>query len=120
MVQINFLENLKKKNLNLFGNGEEKRDHVLIDDLINCILLCIKHNTKGIFNVSSGNLISFYKIALLLKNKFDVKTKIIKNKRIGQMPHNGYRSISNKKILKEFNSLKFNKFTTGIKTYEKN
>ena len=116
-----FFRELKKKRiLNLFGNGEEKRDHVLIDDLIDIISLCIKNNTRGTFNVSSGNLISFYKIAVLLKNKFDVKTKIIKNKRVGRMPHNGYRPISNKKVLKEFKSLKFNKFNTGIKTYEKN
>ena len=33
-----------KKKIFLFGNGEEKRDHVLIDDLIKTITLCIKKN----------------------------------------------------------------------------
>ena len=44
-----FFRDLRKyKILNLFGNGEEKRDHVLIDDLIECIIFSIKNKTKGI------------------------------------------------------------------------
>ena len=53
----------KKKTINLFGGGEEKRDHVLVDDLIKVIILCLKKKTKGVFNISSGQLISFCEIA---------------------------------------------------------
>ena len=109
-----------KKKIFLFGNGEEKRDHVLIDDLIKTITLCIKKTTKGVFNISSGNLISFNKIANLLKNRYGKQTKIIKRKRTGPMPHNGYRPISNNKILKNFKNLTFSKFELGMSTYEKN
>ena len=79
-----------------------------------------KKTTKGVFNISSGNLISFNKIANLLKNRYGKQTKIIKRKRTGPMPHNGYRPISNNKILKNFKNLTFSKFELGMSTYEKN
>tara|TARA_Y100000996_G_scaffold410915_1_gene394102 strand:- start:274 stop:1113 length:840 start_codon:yes stop_codon:yes gene_type:complete len=93
-----FRQFLKNKNIYLFGKGEEKRDHIYIDDVGKIICKIIEIQKTGIFNIVSGNVISFNKIAkiiLKLKNK---NSSIEYLKRIGKMPHNGYRAFNNHKI----------------------
>lgn len=97
----------KNKNIKLFGKGEEKRDHVYIEDVTKIILSIFKQNLNGTFNICSGKLISFYEIAMLVKNNINPKIKIIFSKRKTPMPHNGYRPLSNKKILKYNKQFKF-------------
>ena len=58
---------LKKKEILLFGNGEERRDHIYIDDLIHILYKCILRNAVGIVNAITGKLISFLEIAKLTK-----------------------------------------------------
>tara|TARA_A100001011_G_scaffold400493_2_gene515511 strand:- start:6844 stop:7698 length:855 start_codon:yes stop_codon:yes gene_type:complete len=108
----------KNQNINLFGKGEELRDHVHISDVVNSIYKICKTKKNDKFNVCSGSLISFYEIAKLIIKTTGSKSKIIFNKRKTPMPHNGYRPISNKFIKK---TIKFNflKFKDGIKLYEK-
>lgn len=97
----------KKININLFGKGEEKRDHIHIDDVSAIIYHSIINKTVGKINIASGRLLSFYEIALVLKKKYKSKIKIIFNKRIGKMPHNGFRALSNSIIKKLFNYKNF-------------
>ena len=108
----------KNQNINLFGKGEELRDHVHISDVVNSIYKICKTKKNDKFNVCSGSLISFYEIAKLIIKTTCSKSKIIFKKRKTPMPHNGYRPISNKFIKK---TIKFNflKFKDGIKIYEK-
>ena len=47
----------------MFGKGEERRDHVYIDDVTGVILLCLKKNFFGDLNIATGKLYSFYNIA---------------------------------------------------------
>lgn len=57
------LNNFKNdKNTNLFKWGEQKRDFVYINDIININLCAMKSNISGIFNAGSGNATSFNEI----------------------------------------------------------
>lgn len=47
----------------LFGQGEEQRDHVYIDDVVELIGLCLIHRSAGILNVASGTAHSFAEVA---------------------------------------------------------
>lgn len=49
--------------ITLFGNGEEKRDHLFIDDLSRLIRLCLQHRSTGILNAATGTSSSFLDIA---------------------------------------------------------
>jgi UDP-glucose 4-epimerase len=51
------------RKITLFGNGEEKRDHVHIADLSRLIGLCIEHGSEGVLNVATGTSVSFMDIA---------------------------------------------------------
>ena len=101
-----FIKRAKKnKNIVLFGNGEELRDHIWINNLSEIIVMLLKKQISGEFNICTSKLISFRNIANIVAKKF--KNKIENKKRIGKMPHNGYRPISNQKLLKIFPNYKF-------------
>jgi UDP-glucose 4-epimerase len=49
--------------ITLFGNGEERRHHVLVDDVAELIRLCIVHGTTGVLNGVTGRAVSFGELA---------------------------------------------------------
>lgn len=51
------------ENITLFGEGEEKRDHVYIDDLSRLIGLGMLHRSRGTLNVATGTATSFMDVA---------------------------------------------------------
>ena len=54
---------LKNKSIPIFGNGEEKRDHVWINDVTEIIYRCLVHTSIGKLNMVTGKVISFFEIA---------------------------------------------------------
>ncbi|PPR11179.1 MAG: ADP-L-glycero-D-manno-heptose-6-epimerase [Alphaproteobacteria bacterium MarineAlpha11_Bin1] len=75
----------------LFGDGEERRDHVLVDDVAELVLRILRHCSAGVLNIATGAVTSFYDIANDVSDMFDTATKIKSSPRVGPMPHNGYR-----------------------------
>ena len=61
----NLFLNLIKQNkkIKVFGNGAEKRDHIHIFDVVDTIYRANEKEINGIYNVSSGHVISFLEIA---------------------------------------------------------
>ncbi len=110
-----FLRNARSKtNIQLFGKGEEKRDHVWVEDVAEITVRCIIKNITETLNITSGKILTFKDIAKIIREKFGSKIKIIENKRVGPMPHNGYREFDNKKINKVFKTFKFNSLKNWI------
>lgn len=108
---------LKNKEITLFGNGEEKRDHIYINDLILIIYKCILLKAVGIINAVSGKVYSFEKIAKFTNKIFRKNNSILKLTRVGPMPHNGFRPFDNSLIKKHFKEIKTTKIEEGIKKY---
>lgn len=61
-----FLRNEKPR---LFKNGEQKRDWVFVEDVVDANLLASKYNQSDIFNIGSGNVVSFNEIIRILQKK---------------------------------------------------
>ena len=108
---------LKKLPLSIFGNGEEKRDHVYIDYLIDIFFKCINRKASGALNLVSGQVSSFRYIAETIQKKLDIKSKIIKIKRSGPMPHNGYRAFDIKTLNTFFGKIKKISINDGLNRY---
>jgi UDP-glucose 4-epimerase len=53
----------KGEKIVLFGSGEEKRDHILIQDVAKIVSLVIHHRSEGILNIATGESYSFHHIA---------------------------------------------------------
>ena len=94
-----FLRNAKNNfDIDLFGQGEELRDHVWIGDVAEISARLIFDKYVGKINITSGLVISFLEIANLIKKQINPLIKINYFKRVGPMPHNGYRAFENNKL----------------------
>ena len=106
-----------KKNIKIFGKGEERRDHIFIGDVGKIIFKLFEKNAVGTINLVTGKLYSFYKIANNVKKIYNIKIKKIK--RIGPMPHNGYRAFNNKMLKKILPKYKLTDLSQFIKLKKK-
>jgi UDP-glucose 4-epimerase len=55
----------KGESITLFGEGEEQRDHVYIEDVARLTLLVLAHRSHGELNIATGNSVSFRAVAEL-------------------------------------------------------
>jgi len=113
-----FMRNLiKNETISLFGKGEERRDHVYIDDLIKIIYMSSQKKITGIINIVSSKIVSFYNLAIKIKKikKNYLKIKFIK--RNGPMHHLGLRQFDNYKLKKNFKSFNFSNMDNNLKKY---
>ncbi len=105
-----------KKNIYLFGKGEEKRDHIHVNDVGELIYKLFKIKYTGVVNLVTGKVYSFLQIAEKIKKIY--KIKLCFKKRIGPMPHNGYRAFNNMLVKKIFPKHNFIEFKNWIKKKE--
>jgi nucleoside-diphosphate-sugar epimerase len=82
---------VKGEPITLFGEGEERRDHVLIDDLAELVRLVLCRRSSGVLNVASGEAVSFRAVAERVAALAPTPVAIRTAPRVGPMPHNGYR-----------------------------
>lgn len=77
----------------LFGNGEERRDHVYIGDVAELVYQVLLHKSVGAINAVSGTVTSFRDIAEKVAVLSGRNVAIEPTPRSGPMPHNGYRAF---------------------------
>lgn len=106
-----FLRLIKqKKNIKLFGKGEELRDHIRIEDVAKMLYFIINQNIVGEFNLVSGRVINFLNIAKKMIKDNASKVKIIFVERTKPIPHGGYRAFYPSLLLKKVKNLKIKTF----------
>ena len=105
---------LKNEDITLFGEGEELRDHVFVDDIAQLVYLVACHKSIGIANAVSGQVVSFRQLAEFIsgqnKSSGDVKATI----RSGKMPHNGYREFKTSIASELFSGFVFRSWSEGL------
>ena len=85
----------------LFGQGEEQRDHVWVEDVAELAIRMLMQHSVGSLNAATGELITFSDIAheiSRLHGPVDVQA----TERTGPMPHNGYRAFDISAIARAF------------------
>jgi len=75
----------------LFGEGEERRDHVLVDDVVELVRRIIVRRSRGVVNAATGIVVSFRQLAEQVVALAGTGAAIRGTPRQGPMPHNGYR-----------------------------
>lgn len=103
------------EDITLFGEGEERRDHILIDDVAALAWLMVKHRSTGVLNAATGNVATFREIAEFVSSLFAAPVAIKGSERTGPMPHNGYRPFDNKAVSHAFPSFRFTPLEDGLK-----
>ena len=105
---------LAGKEITLFGEGEEQRDHVYIEDVVNILLLVILYCSEGVINVATGSVVSFREIAQMVSEYFNPNIIINTIPRVGPMPHNGYRPFDPSSCLTAFPKFNYTTFANGL------
>ncbi|MDE1145075.1 MAG: NAD(P)-dependent oxidoreductase [Azospirillaceae bacterium] len=49
--------------ITLFGDGEERRDHILVDDVVELILRTLAARSTGLLNLATGQSVSYHDLA---------------------------------------------------------
>jgi UDP-glucose 4-epimerase len=83
---------LKEGKIQIFGLGEETRDHVYIGDVVSLTKLCIAHASAGMLNVVSGQTISFGSLADRIAQMTGGNSKIESLPRKGAVTHRSFDS----------------------------
>ena len=79
------------KTITLFGEGEERRDHVWVEDVAELAVRMLLHRSRGSLNAATGAVISFREAAEAVVAASGQNVAIEGSPRTGPMPHNGYR-----------------------------
>jgi nucleoside-diphosphate-sugar epimerase len=107
------LANAREK-IVLFGEGEERRDHVLVDDVAEIILRTLKRRSVGSLNIATGEVHSFRAIAERVVAAATAAVAIESSPRSGPMPHNGYRPFDIAAARAAFPDFRFTPLADGI------
>lgn len=110
----------KNEDIVLFGNGEEQRDHVWVEDVAEIVSRVLLHKSKGILNIATGEVVSFREIAELVLKRSGSSSKIKSTPRIGPMPHNGYRPFEIIACREAFTTFRYLLLQDGLKLMSDN
>lgn len=103
------------RDIELFGEGEERRDHVFIDDVAELAARVLFRRSRGVLNIATGTVNSFLNIAQLViafaPHSVAIKTSV----RSGPMPHNGYRPFSTDNCQLAFPDFAYTSLEEGLK-----
>ena len=103
------------KEIVLFGQGEERRDHVYVDDIAKLVYLLIVHRATGIVNAVSSQTISFIDLAKFAVNYFSGQSSITPLMRTMPMPHDGYRPFAPSAAIQVFPGFEFKDWQSGLR-----
>ena len=103
-----------EKDIVLFGEGEERRDHVFIEDIADLIVRVLAYRSRGILNIASGTVHSFRGIAEKALELTDNKVSFVTQPRQGPMPHNGYRPFDISVLRTAFPDFNFTPLPEGM------
>jgi UDP-glucose 4-epimerase len=98
----------------LFGEGEERRDHVLIDDVAEIAARVIYHRSSGVLNVATAVTTSFREIAQEVVKASGRSVAINGAPRSGPMPHNGRRPFDTAACRAAFPEFSFVPLKAGL------
>ena len=104
----------EREGITLFGEGEEQRDHVAVDDIAELILRIVLHRSTGIVNAVTGEVVSFRTLAEFIAAQFRPPVTIKGSPRVGPMPHDGLRPFASSAALAAFPGFTFTPWREGI------
>ena len=99
----------------LFGEGEERRDHVDVDDVAEITRLALVYRSSGTLNVATGAVTSFRDLAERVVALAARRVAIEGSPRNGPMPHDGYRPFDPAATFAAFPDFRYTAIDDGLK-----
>lgn len=102
------------ENIVLFGEGEERRDHVSVEDVATLSLRMVMRRSVGALNAATGTVMSFRDIAELIVASSGGGVQVQGTPRIGLMPHGGYRPFDATATTRAFPDFRYTSIKDGL------
>lgn len=102
----------QEKKITLFGDGEETRDHIFVEDTVALIMNVLRHRSHGLLNLATGKSYSFMDVAQKVVALFDTPVEIICTPRKSSITHRHY-DVTN--IYKAFPHMQWTSLEEGLK-----
>jgi UDP-glucose 4-epimerase len=104
----------KGEPITIFGEGEERRDHVLVDDVARLAVLMLRHRCVGALNAVTGTSVAFCDVARLVAAQFAPAARVLSVPRPGPRPHLLHRHFDITNCLKAFPGFRYTSLADGI------
>ena len=101
----------KDGRITLFGEGEETRDHIHVDDVAALTVNCLLLGKTGILNIATGVSRSFREVAEFVANQFVNPIEIIATPRANPITHRHYDVT---RLIKAFPNFRFISLAEGV------
>jgi UDP-glucose 4-epimerase len=96
----------------LFGEGEERRDHIAVEDVAELAVRLLERGSTGALNAATGRVASFRAIAERIAALAPVPVR--GGPRVGPMPHGGYRPFDPAGVAAAFPDFRFRAWEEGV------
>ena len=97
--------------IQLFGGGEETRDHIHVDDVAALTTRCLMHGSTGTLNLATGRSVCFRELAEMVARQFPKPVQIVETARAQPVTHRHY-DVTN--LIKAFPDFKFVALEDGL------
>jgi UDP-glucose 4-epimerase len=104
----------KGEPIGIFGEGEERRDHVAVEDVARLAVRILQHRSSGALNAVTGVATSFHDIAHLVAKQFGAGAKVVSIPRPGPRPHLLHRFFDITDCHRSFPDFRFEQLANGI------
>ena len=101
----------KEGRITLFGEGEEMRDHILVDDVVALTLRVLRHRSAGTLNLATGRSVTFAELAQRVAALFDRPIEIVGTPRQNPITHRHFDVIA---LRKAFPTFSFTPLDVGL------
>jgi nucleoside-diphosphate-sugar epimerase len=98
----------------LFGEGEERRDHVAVEDVAELAVRVLSRRSRGSLNAATGQVWSFRDIASMAAALATPPVSVRGQPRQGAMPHGGYRPFDAAATLAAFPDFLYGALPDGL------
>jgi nucleoside-diphosphate-sugar epimerase len=98
----------------LFGEGEEQRDHVSVDDVAELARLILFHRSQGALNAATGVATSFNQIAHIIARQFGNRVQVKELPRTVPRPHLVHRFFEISACHRAFPEFHFERLEEGL------
>jgi len=101
---------LKDARIPLFGNGEETRDHLHVDDAVDLILKVVTHGSTGLLNLATGKSETFRAVADMIAARAGRPVEVAPSARQNPATH---RHFDTTNLLRAFPGKRFKPLGDG-------
>mgnify|MGYP003993132799 FL=1 len=72
---------INREEVQVFGNGEQRRSFTYVDDVISALVKVMNHNSSDTFNIGSNNTVSLNRVIEIIEENTNIKSVVVNKER---------------------------------------